>query len=90
MKKLILVFILFPFVINAQEVTKNETGKDKLSPSQTQIANTPKEPIYMVNDVLVDKNSVVKLNLDLIDNVKIVKDDPKYPEGLIIISYKKK
>ncbi|QTV05417.1 hypothetical protein [Faecalibacter bovis] len=86
MKILILILGFFPIFNFAQDksVTKTEIKiNDRISKSI-------KEPTFMVNDSIVDRNLALKLNLDLIKNIIIVKDDPKYPDGLVKITYKYK
>lgn len=86
MKKIALLFIILPFIGFAQ-IREEIKSLDK---NKNQYTTSGKTPTFMVNDSLVDKNIAVKLNLDLIQNIKIIKDDPKYPDGLIKIRYTNK
>ncbi len=43
----------------------------------------------MVDGVLKDLKDSVKITLDLIETIEIVKTDPNYPNGLVKITMKK-
>lgn len=84
MKKLFLISFLLSAFAFAQNKTESET-LPKL-PKSYQTITKVKQPTFMINDSLIDKKLTVKLNLDQIQNIVIVKDNPNYPDGLIKIT----
>lgn len=86
MKKVFLLFTIFFF--NIALAQEKEVVK-QLHRSTQDISKTPIDPTFMIDGVVADKSIALKLNLDLIENIVIIKDDPKYPDGLIKITNKK-
>lgn len=83
------IIVLFSLLISSLSFAQDKNDLRSL-PKSSQTITKIKEPTFMVNDSLVDKKLAVKLNLDLIKSIVIVKDNPEYPDGLIKISYEKK
>lgn len=86
MKKIV-VLSLF---LSAYSFAQNKTEVKNLPkmPKSYQTLTKVKQPTFMINDSLIDKKLTVKLNLDQINHVVIIKDNPNYPDGLIKITTK--
>lgn len=86
MKNYLSVFLVFcSIVILAQ----NKPSQKLVETSQNlKTTTTKKQPTYMVNGKLLDNKQTINLNLNAAMDIKVIKDDPKYPDGLIKITTK--
>ncbi len=99
MKKIFLLpIILLSFSLFAQKTEKansiNITTKNKTS---IRIDNTKKAPLYMVNEKIVSKKAVNKINPNNIKSINVVKGDKarevygvRGENGVVIITMKTK
>jgi hypothetical protein len=89
MKNLCLIIFIFLSCNSfAQQEKEAEIKKSLISETKTK-PMASKQPTFMVNGEIKDFNQTVKLNLDLIKNIEIIKTDPKFPNGLVKITMKK-
>ena len=72
----------------AQNTLKSDIKKESILQNSKQLIEN-KQPTFMVNGIIKDLNDTVKITLELIQNIEIVKTDPNYPNGLVKITMKK-
>ena len=82
-----ILFTMISCVLFAQNGLKNDIKTEIYIQESKQIQEI-KQPTFMVDDKIVDLKQAVKLNLDLIENIVIIKNDPKFPDGLVKITMK--
>ncbi len=83
MKKIILLAFLLPCGLFAQNNTKDSQGKATTEKSATGAK------AYFVDGKEVDYKTFIQLDVQLIDKVEVIKNDPKYPGGRVNVTLKK-
>lgn len=83
MKKLILFAFLLPCGLFAQDIKKENQSKVEVA------KNSSSAKAYFVDGKQVDYKTFIQLDVQLIDNVEVIKNDPKYPGGRVNVTLKK-
>lgn len=86
MKKIFLVLFILPCMLFSQE---KSSGLDAKVAQTKQTSSSAKDKGYFIDGKQVDYKTFITLDVQTIDKVEVLKNDPKFPAGRVNITLKK-